>query len=113
MRAVQGQPSPLDIGLRLRLMLTLTAVALFPIACVSYVIVRDEVGNVTRSIDYEARASALASQSRFAHLLDQRELQAVAAASSTTLQTALRHNDTKSLSRFARRDGVPAQGKLF
>jgi diguanylate cyclase (GGDEF)-like protein len=82
-------------------MLTLTAVAIFPIACVSYVIVRDEVRNVTRTIDFQVRDAALESQSRFARLLDKLELQAVAAASSTTLQTALRRHDTKSLDRFA------------
>jgi len=44
---------PLGLGLRLRLMLTLAAVAIFPIAFVSYVLVRDEVRNVTRTIDFE------------------------------------------------------------
>jgi diguanylate cyclase (GGDEF)-like protein len=106
MSTAQVQPSPLGVGLRLRLMLTLTAVALFPIACVSYVIVRDEVGNVTRAIDYEVRAAALASQSRFAHLLDKQELQAVAAASSATLQSAIRRQDTNRLGRFARSRGL-------
>jgi diguanylate cyclase (GGDEF)-like protein len=100
------QPSSLGFGLRLRLVLTLTAVALFPIASVSYVIVRDEVRNVTRTIDFEVRDAALTSQSRLARLLDKRELQAVAAASSTTLQSALRRHDTNGLSRFARRHGL-------
>jgi diguanylate cyclase (GGDEF)-like protein len=100
------QPSPLGLGLRLRLVLTLTAVAIFPIACVSYVIVRDEVRNVTRSIYFEVRDAALTSQSRFARLLDTRELQAVAAASSTTLQNALSRQDRKGLDRFARRHGL-------
>jgi diguanylate cyclase (GGDEF)-like protein len=100
------QPSPLGFGLRVRLVLTLTAVALFPIACVSYVIVRDEVRNVTRTIDFEVRDAALASQSRFSRLLDKQELQAVAAASSTTLQTALRRHDTKGLDGFARSYGL-------
>jgi diguanylate cyclase (GGDEF)-like protein len=103
---VQGQPSSLGFGLRLRLMLTLTAVAIFPIACVSYVIVRDEVRNVTRTIDFEVSGAALASQSQFARLLDKRELQAVAAASSTTLQGALRRNDARALDRFARSHGL-------
>ena len=47
----------MGLGLRLRLMLTLTAVALFPIAVVSYVIVRDEGRNVTRNIDFEVLAA--------------------------------------------------------
>jgi diguanylate cyclase (GGDEF)-like protein len=87
-------------------MLTLAAVAIFPIAAVSYVIVRDEVGNVTRSIDFEVREAALAAQARFARVLDQRELHAVAAASSPRLQAAIRNHSTQSLSRFARRNGV-------
>jgi diguanylate cyclase (GGDEF)-like protein len=87
-------------------MLTLTAVAIFPIACVSYVIVRDEVRNVTRTIDFEVSGAALASQSQFARLLNRRELQAVAAASSTTLRSALRRNDARALDRFARTHGL-------
>jgi diguanylate cyclase (GGDEF)-like protein len=104
--AAQRPASPLGLGLRLRLMLTLTAVAIFPIACVSYVIVRDEVRNVTRSIDFEVHDTALAAQARFARLLDRRELHAVAAASSPRLQTAIRRNSTTSLERFARRNGL-------
>jgi len=106
---VPRHASPLGLGLRLRLMLTLTGVAIFPIACVSYVIVRDEVRNVTRSIDFDVRDAAQAAQARFARLLDQRELHAVAAASSPGLQTAIRNRSTKSLSRFARRNGVLLQ----
>jgi diguanylate cyclase (GGDEF)-like protein len=87
-------------------MLTLTAVAIFPIACVSYVIVRDEVRNVTRAIDFEVHDAALAAQARFARLLDRRELHAVAAASSPRLQAAIRRHSTTSLERFARRNGV-------
>jgi diguanylate cyclase (GGDEF)-like protein len=86
--------------------LTLTLVALFPIACVSYVIVRDEVRNVTRTIDFEVHNAALAAQGRFARLLDQRELQAVAAASSPSLRSAIRHNQTRRLERFARRNDL-------
>jgi hypothetical protein len=63
-------------------MLTLTAVAIFPIACVSYVIVRDEGRNVTRSSEFEVRDAAQSAQARFSRLLDQRQLQAVAAAAS-------------------------------
>ena len=97
-------PSPLGFGLRLRLMLTLTAVAIFPIACVSYVIVRDEVRNVTRTVDFEVHNAALAAQGRFARLLDQRELRAVAAASSPGLRKAIRRQQTRKLERFARRN---------
>ena len=98
--------SPLGLGLRLRLMLTLTAVAIFPIACVSYVIVRDEVGNVTRSIDFEVHDTALAAQARFGRLLDRRQLHAVAVASSPRLQTAIRRHAAQTLTRFASRNGV-------
>jgi diguanylate cyclase (GGDEF)-like protein len=97
-------PSSLGFGLRLRLMLTLTAVAIFPIACVSYVIVRDEVRNVTRTADFEVRNAALAAQGRFSRLLDQRELRAVAAASSPGLRKAIRRQQTRRLERFARRN---------
>jgi diguanylate cyclase (GGDEF)-like protein len=85
-------------------MLTLGAVAIFPLAGVSFVIVRDEVGNVTRAIDYQVREAALSAQARFARLLDRRELHAVAAASSTQLQTAIRQNSTAGLSKFADRN---------
>ncbi len=95
---------PLTLGLRLRLMLTLTAVAIFPIACVSYVVVRSEVGNVTRGADFELREAALAAQSRFAELLDRRALTAVAAAS--PVQTAVRRRSRATLERFARRHGL-------
>jgi diguanylate cyclase (GGDEF)-like protein len=87
-------------------MLTLTAVALFPIACVSYVIVRDEVRNVTHSIDFEVRDAALSAQARFARLLDRRELHAVAAAASPRLQAALARRSTTILDAFARSNGV-------
>ena len=82
-------------------MLTLAAVAIFPIAFVSYVIVRDEVRNVTRSIDFEAHNAALSAQARFAQLLNGRELHALAAASSPRLQTAIGNRDATSLERFA------------
>jgi diguanylate cyclase (GGDEF)-like protein len=83
-------------------MLTLAAIAILPIACVSYVIVRDEVRNVTRSIDFEVHDAAQAAQARFSRLLDQRQVHAVAAASSPQLQAAIRDNDTKSLEQLAR-----------
>jgi diguanylate cyclase (GGDEF)-like protein len=85
-------------------MLTLTAVAIFPIAFVSYVVVRDEIRNVTRSIDFEARDAAQSAQARFSRLLDQRQLHAVAAAESQRLQGAIGRDDTASLARFARRN---------
>jgi diguanylate cyclase (GGDEF)-like protein len=98
---VQRQASPVGLALRLRLMLTLAAVALFPIACVSYVIVRDEVRGVTRSGDFQVHNAALAAQGRFARLLDRRELHAVAAASSPRLRAAIRNRATASLEQFA------------
>ena len=85
-------------------MLTLTAVAIFPIACVSYVIVRDEVRNVTRNADFEVHNAAQAAQARFSRLLDQGQLDAVAAASSPRLQAAVSRHDKRALERFARRN---------
>ena len=85
-------------------MLTLAAVALFPIACVSYVIVRDEVRNVTRSSDFEVHSAALTAQGRFARLLDRRQLQAVAAASSPRLRAAIRQGSKRALEQVARRN---------
>ena len=87
-------------------MLTLTAVALFPIAVVSYVIVRDEVRNVTRNIDFEVHDTAQTAQARFSRLLDRRQLRAVAAASSPQLQAAIRGHDARRLERLARRDDL-------
>jgi len=87
-------------------MLTLATIAIFPIACVSYVIVRDEVRNVTRSIDFEVHDAAQAAQSRFSRLLERRQVNAVAAAASAELQAAIRRHDTQSLERLARRHGV-------
>ena len=87
-------------------MLTLTAIAIFPIALVSYVIVRDEVRNVTRTIDFEVHDAAQSAQARFTRLLDRRQLRAVAAASSPRLQAAIRRHDTKTLERFARRSDL-------
>lgn len=87
-------------------MLTLAAVALLPIALVSYVIVRDEVRNVTHSIDFEVHNAALAAQGRFTRLLDRRELHAVAVASSPRLQAAIRDHSTTSLEQFAQSNGL-------
>jgi diguanylate cyclase (GGDEF)-like protein len=90
-------------------MLTLTAVAIIPIACVSYVIVRDESRNVTRNAEFEARDAARSAQARFSRLLDQRQLQAVAAAASPELQSAIARDDRKSLARYARRNELLIQ----
>jgi diguanylate cyclase (GGDEF)-like protein len=87
-------------------MLTLAAVAIFPVAFVSYVIVRDEVRNVTRSIDFEVRNAALSAQARFTRLLDRRELHALALASSPRLQSAIGSRDAKRLERFAARNDL-------
>ena len=87
-------------------MLTLTAVAIFPIAFVSYVIVRDEVRNVTRTADFEVHDAALAAQARFSRLLDQRQLHAVAAASSPGLQAAISRDSATALERFALRNDL-------
>lgn len=97
---------PLALGLRLRLMLTLAVVATFPVAFVSYVVVRSEVDSLTRGISYELRDTALAAQSRFSKLLDRQQLAAVTAASSPHLQTALRRHDGATLERFAARRGL-------
>jgi diguanylate cyclase (GGDEF)-like protein len=87
-------------------MLTLAAVAIFPLACVAYVIVRDEVRNVTRSIDFQVHDAAIAAQTRFERLLDRRQLHAVAAASSPAVQTAIRRRSAAGLEQFARSNGV-------
>jgi diguanylate cyclase (GGDEF)-like protein len=96
----------MGLGLRLRLMLTLAAVAIFPIAFVSYVIVRDEVRNVTRTVDFDVHDAAQSAQARFLRLLDRRQLRAVTAASSPRLQAAIRNHDTAGLERFARRNDL-------
>jgi diguanylate cyclase (GGDEF)-like protein len=90
-------------------MLTLTAVAVFPLAFVSYVIVRDEVRNVTRSIDFQTQNAALGAQARFTRLLDRRQLHAVAAASSAQLQDAIQSHATARLEQFARAHEVLLQ----
>src|SRR5215831_12205105 len=104
--AVRRPASPLALGLRLRLVLTLTAVAIFPIAFASYVIVRDEVGSVTRNIAFETRDAAVGTQARFLRRLDRRELAAVAAASSTRRQTAIHRHETATLRKFALSRGL-------
>jgi diguanylate cyclase (GGDEF)-like protein len=98
--------NPLTLGLRFRLMLTLAAVAVFPIAGVSYAVIRSEVGSVTRGIDYELHDAAVTAQSRFSQLLGRRELAAVAAASSPQMQKALDRHEGGALERFADGHGV-------
>ncbi len=87
-------------------MLTLAAVAIFPIAAVSYVIVRDETRNVTRNVGFETREAAQSAQAQFPGCSTGGQLRAVAAASSPQLQAAIRSHDRKSLERFARRNAV-------
>jgi diguanylate cyclase (GGDEF)-like protein len=87
-------------------MLTLAAVAIFPIAFVSYVLVRDEVRNVTRTIDFEVHDAAQNAQARFSRLLDRRQIRAVTAATSPGLQAAISRHDTRSLERYARRNDL-------
>jgi diguanylate cyclase (GGDEF)-like protein len=96
-------------------MLTLTAIALFPIALVSYVVVRDEVRNVNRSTDFDVRNAAQAAQARFSRLLDREQLRAVAAVSSPRLQAAIRRHDAAELERFARRNGdlITVNGRSY
>ena len=106
MSTVRRRPSQVGLGLRLRLMLTLAAVAIFPIAFVSYVIIRDEVRNVTRTVDFDVHFAAQSAQARFLRLLDRKQLRAVTAASSPRLQAAVRSHDTASLERFARRNDL-------
>ena len=74
-----------------------------------------EVGSVTRNIDFETRDAAVGTQARFLRLLDRRELAAVAAASSTRLQTAIHRRETARLERFARRRGLllEIRGRLY
>jgi len=105
-QGLRRDASPLEFGLRVRLMLTLAAVAIFPIAFVSYVVVRDEIGNVNRSIDFEVRNAAVTGKAGFDRLLNRRQLHAVAVASSPALQTALGRHDKKSIERFARDNDV-------
>jgi len=87
-------------------MLTLTAVAIFPIVFVSYVVVRSEVGNVTSGIRFELRDAAVAAQSRFTDLLDRREVAAAGAATSPRLQKALQHKEARELASFANAHGL-------
>jgi diguanylate cyclase (GGDEF)-like protein len=87
-------------------MLTLAAIAIFPIALVSYAIVRDEVRNVTRTIDFDVRDAAQSAQARFSRFLDRRQLHAVTAASSPRLQAAIGRGDRAALERLARRNDL-------
>jgi diguanylate cyclase (GGDEF)-like protein len=66
--------------------------------------VRDEARNVTRNAEFEVRDAAQSAQARFTRLLDQRQLQAVAAAASPALQAAIARGDGTALARYARRN---------
>jgi diguanylate cyclase (GGDEF)-like protein len=90
-------------------MLTLTAIAIFPIALASYVIVRDEVRNVTRTIDFEVHDAAQSAQAQFARLRDRQQVRAVATASSARLQAAIQDDDMKTLEQIARRNDLLLQ----
>lgn len=90
-------------------MLTLTAIAIFPIALASYVILRDEVRNVTRTIDFEVHDAAQSAQAQFARSRDRQQVRAVATASSARLQTAISDHDTKTLEQIARQGDLLLQ----
>jgi diguanylate cyclase (GGDEF)-like protein len=87
-------------------MLTLAVVAIFPLACVSYVLVRDEGDNVSRTIDFETRDAAVTAKGRFTRLLDARELHAIALASSPQFQAAISGQDTAKLEKLAHRNAL-------
>lgn len=95
---------PLSLGLRLRLMLTLGAIAILPLAGVSYVVVHDEVANVDRSLAFQRHDAIVAARAKQSALLDRRELDAVAAAS------AIRPSRT-NLGAFAQRHHVVLEVK--
>src|SRR4051794_31564600 len=98
--------SPLGLGLRLRLMLTLTAVAIFPVAAVSYVIVRGEVRNVTRNVDFEVRDAAQTAGALFSRLPPRRQPRAAPAPSPPRLQEASGRQGGRTLARSPRRNDL-------
>jgi diguanylate cyclase (GGDEF)-like protein len=61
------------------------------------------------------RDAAQSAQARFSRLLDQRQLQAVAAAASPALQNAIARGDRKSLARYARRNEllIQVEGRTY
>ncbi len=75
----------LSLGLRLRLGLTLALVATLPLAGLSYLVARDEVANVDRSLAFERHDATLTAGAKQAELLDRRELAAIATASTIRL----------------------------
>jgi hypothetical protein len=87
-------------------MLTLTAIAIFPIALVSYVIIRDEVRNVTRTIDFQVHDAAQSAQARFARSRDRQQVRAVAAASSARLRPRSAIVTRRPLSKSLARDDL-------
>lgn len=99
----------------MRLMLTLTAVAVFPLGCVSYVVVRAASGSVSSQIQSDLQGAALAAQARLAELLARREASVLAAASSARLQRAIHRHETRALATFARREQavVETGGRRF
>jgi diguanylate cyclase (GGDEF)-like protein len=94
----------LTLTLRLRLMFTLAAVAVLPLAGVCYVVARDEVANVDRSLAFQLHDARLAQKARRSAELDRRELNALAAASSIRLHHT-------NLGAFARRHDVVVEVK--
>ena len=98
----------LAFRLRLRLMLTLAAIAVLPLAGVCYVVARDEVANVDRSLAFQLHDARLAQRAHEAARLGRREVKAVAAASTIRLHTT-------NLRAFARRHHVvlEIQGRRY
>ncbi len=94
----------LTFGLRLRLMLTLGALAILPLAGVSYVVVRDEIANVDRSLAFQRHDAVVAAQAKAATRLYRREVSVVAAASAIRLH----HTDLRA---FVRRHHVVLEVK--
>lgn len=94
----------LTLGLRLRLMLTLGAIAILPLAGVSYVVVHDEIANVNRSLAFQRHDATVTARATAATRLDRRELSVVAAASAIRLH----HTDLRA---FARRHDVVLEVK--
>jgi diguanylate cyclase (GGDEF)-like protein len=88
-----------SLGLRLRLMLTLGAIAILPLAGVSYVVVHDEVANVDSGLAFQRHDAELAAQAKATARLSRRELNVVTAAAATRLHRS-------ELRAFARRHDV-------
>jgi diguanylate cyclase (GGDEF)-like protein len=89
----------LAFKLRLRLMLTLAAIAVLPLAGVCYIVARDDVAHVDRSLAFQLHDERLAAHAKQAALLGRREANALAAASSIRLHRT-------NLRKFAQRHHV-------